>query len=668
MLLLCLLSVSRAAIVWSAPVPITDSTLDDPVLPLVPKHSRSEAEQDHLDALARFAAGRVAHQRGDNAAALRQYQRAARLDPNATAVLREIVPLAFELNQPSVAVRYALKAIEHEPTDPMLLRRLAAFITEEGDRNQALALYERAVAAAEKSGEKPSASSVFTDMEMGRLYYLSEKYPQAAERFAAVMKALEKPEEIGLDEAMRKAILGGGEVTYQLFGEAFLDADRYDDAIQAYQKANAIKADAPQLALSLARVYFKQGKLDDAQAKLDVFLTASRDDQGTIPYRLLADLLAAQKKSEALIPKLEKLHEARPKNIPLTYFLAEQNQQAGKTDRAQTLFQELLKDEDSPPPIEAYRGLLSIYTARGDATAILNVVGDSVGRTGALESLGNAAEQLTSNHELVTKVIDSAESAFSKDPASLTFGERLAAAQLALADRNFEAADQWFDRAMEIRSEKTPEPVLAWGLELFLADRYESAANIFRRVIDQKLLPSGNPTAHFYLAGALEMQGKTDEAVVVAREAAAMRKDSPQFAGRAAWILYHAKRLDDAKAEYQKLIAQFDDHYDSKESREVLRDARLVLSNIAVMQNDLPAAEEWLEQVLDEYPDDVGACNDLGYLYADQNKRPERARRMTQFAVDAEPKNAAYRDSLGWALYRVTGSRHPLPRKRRRAV
>ena len=35
---------------------------------------------------------------------------------------------------------------------------------------------------------------------------------------------------------------------------------------------------------------------------------------------------------------------------------------------------------------------------------------------------------------------------------------------------------------------------------------------------------------------------------------------------------------------------------------------------------DMPAAEEWLEQVLDEFPDDDGALNDLGYLWADQNK------------------------------------------------
>ncbi|MDP7205066.1 MAG: tetratricopeptide repeat protein, partial [Pirellulaceae bacterium] len=58
------------------------------------------------------------------------------------------------------------------------------------------------------------------------------------------------------------------------------------------------------------------------------------------------------------------------------------------------------------------------------------------------------------------------------------------------------------------------------------------------------------------------------------------------------------------------------------------------------------------EQVLDEFPNDIGAYNDLGYLWVDQNKRLDRAQRMIQTAVEAEPDNAAYRDSLGWAYYR----------------
>ena len=63
--------------------------------------------------------------------------------------------------------------------------------------------------------------------------------------------------------------------------------------------------------------------------------------------------------------------------------------------------------------------------------------------------------------------------------------------------------------------------------------------------------------------------------------------------------------------------------------------------------------EEILEKFLAENPDDIGVNNDLGYLYADQGKNLEKARKMIEKAVEAEPENAAYLDSMGWVLFKL---------------
>ena len=114
-----------------------------------------------------------------------------------------------------------------------------------------------------------------------------------------------------------------------------------------------------------------------------------------------------------------------------------------------------------------------------------------------------------------------------------------------------------------------------------------------------------------------------------------------------------SKRYDDAIKAYTELVKRFDSNHTSPETREVLREARLALSALCVEKEDLASAQEWLEEVLDEFPGDVGASNDLGYLWADANKKLHRAVKMTRLAVDAEPENMAYRDSLGWAYYRL---------------
>jgi tetratricopeptide (TPR) repeat protein len=84
-----------------------------------------------------------------------------------------------------------------------------------------------------------------------------------------------------------------------------------------------------------------------------------------------------------------------------------------------------------------------------------------------------------------------------------------------------------------------------------------------------------------------------------------------------------------------------------------LRSAREALAALSVSSHKPAEAEELLQQALDEFPDDTGAKNDLGYLWADDGKHLKRALAMIQAAAAAEPDNAAYRDSLGWALFRL---------------
>jgi tetratricopeptide (TPR) repeat protein len=619
----------------------------------LPPVARSEEEQDRLDALAHFGAGRMAQQRNDLVDALRSYQRAARLDPAATPVLREIVPLAFSLDRPGVAVRYALLAVEKEPTDPALMRRLAAFVSEQGENEQALRLYEKTAELFKKSPEKSSPMSVLMSLEMGRLYFLEKRYDLAAQQFAAVMKALDSPAEFGLDETARKAILGGGNAAYRLFAEAFLEAGRAEDALAAYQQAEEVQSDASQFSLGKARVEFLQGDIIAAEKTLQKCLENPKAELGTAPYQLLDQILAKQDKSIEVVPRLAKLGTGNHRNIALGIYLAEKYQEASENDKAAEIYRELLRDDKDGPQVEAYQGLASIYAQQKRTKALLALMGKAAALTGSLDLLGKAGEEIEANKEVVSLLLKQGDAVWNDKPENVLLGERLALAELALADEKWEAADAWFDRAMQVRTERKVEPVLAWGFRLLLANRHQSAARAFQRILDEKLLPGDNAAAHYYLAGALEMEGKTEEALRFAREGARLQKDSPQFAARAAWILYHAKRYDEAKAEYLKLLEQFDSDHDSSETREVLRDARLVLSNIAVQQNEMSPAEEWLEQILDEYPQDIGALNDLGYLYADQGKRLQRALKMTQQAVKAEPENPAYRDSLGWALYRL---------------
>jgi tetratricopeptide (TPR) repeat protein len=64
-------------------------------------------------------------------------------------------------------------------------------------------------------------------------------------------------------------------------------------------------------------------------------------------------------------------------------------------------------------------------------------------------------------------------------------------------------------------------------------------------------------------------------------------------------------------------------------------------------------AEAEFRRVLKMNPRNASALNYLGYMFADREVNLEEALELIQRAVELEPNNGAYLDSLGWVYYRL---------------
>ena len=630
------------------PIP-TGGEFEDPVQPLVPKHPRTEADRDRLEATALFASGRMLEQKKEFTAALRKYERAVRLDPTADTILREIMPLAFTLGRQAEAVRYAAKLAEHDASDPALSLQIGRYLTAEGTTDRALAVYHKALAKLETAPESAVKTRLW--MEVGRIHFLNKEFAPAADAFAHVNAALDQPEKFALDAVTKKELLGDKGFAYELFGECALEADRLADATAAFEKFNKLAPSKAVLAFNQARVLAKQKKPADALAKLQTYFDARDTSRGVGPFEFLADVLKQLDREGELVERLEKLYEKNADNLPLAAYLARQYVLAKKPEKAEPIWQRMLAKQ---PVAEAYEGLAEVYRLTKQPDALLKHLGVVIAKANSLEGLGRERKLLVADAPLVASLVEAARKKLKEKPDSLDADGRQAVALLALEAKQYETAAEFFAAALDFRPRKnSAEMLLTWGLELFAAERFDEAIKVFQRGIDDRVLPDDNPAFYFYLAGALEFAGKTDDALKAAREAIQRKPKSPRFDSRLPWIFYHAKRYDDALKAYVEFIDKYNDDVSAEEVRDVLRETRLAVSNVCVLKHDLPQAEEWLEQVLDEYPDDIGAMNDLGYLWADENKNLNRALTMTLAAVAAEPKNQAYRDSLGWALFRL---------------
>ena len=78
-------------------------------------------------------------------------------------------------------------------------------------------------------------------------------------------------------------------------------------------------------------------------------------------------------------------------------------------------------------------------------------------------------------------------------------------------------------------------------------------------------------------------------------------------------------------------------------------------------KGDLAQSEEYFKKSLTLAPDFAETLNYLGYMWAEHGTNLVQARELIEKAVKAEPKNAAFLDSLAWVLFKLDQPKEALP-------
>ena len=78
-------------------------------------------------------------------------------------------------------------------------------------------------------------------------------------------------------------------------------------------------------------------------------------------------------------------------------------------------------------------------------------------------------------------------------------------------------------------------------------------------------------------------------------------------------------------------------------------------------KGDLAQAEEYFQKSLKLAPNFTESMNYLGYMWAEHDLKLDQARELIEKALKAEPKNAAYLDSMAWVLFKLKHPKDALP-------
>ena len=321
-------------------------------------------------------------------------------------------------------------------------------------------------------------------------------------------------------------------------------------------------------------------------------------------------------------------------NDPLASYFASLDQgilfeHLRRYDEAETAFRALIEHGD--PGSLASLNLGAFLERRGrwaDAVATYN---EALGRTPGDPALIAARDRATSRHGAPNMESLDASAAEAMTALSSTL----------IVRKQNEAGLAYLRLALRLDPERDAAWLLVGDILTDIGDKDAARAAY--------LSPRpGQPdfvAARDKLAWSLQGDGSKDDALQLARAAAASEPTSREAATNLADLLRADERYDESVAILDKLIAEQGDAPDWR---------LLYMRAVDYQASDRwPEAEKDLNLALKQRPDEPELLNFLGYSWIDRGEKLHEALAMVQKAVDSDPKSGAMTDSLGWGYYRL---------------
>lgn len=652
---------------------------DEPPQPFIPLHPRSVEDRQQTEAMRLYSAARALEDQRSWAEAVALLEQAQKLDPDSVAIARRLSRIYVgALGRPDKALEYGKKVLAVEPGDTDTLSRLVDYFNRKNDPAGAEALLQEVLANPKLDPHAPGR--LLAEFELGRLY--SGRIPQiakAAEAYAKVMAALDDKSANRLSPLDQARILGNEPAAaYLNFGMVFLAAQKNELAVQAFERGLVYDEENPQIPLLLAETLLKLNKAERALALVDRYI--KRQPHSLEAYELMAKVLTLLKRDNEITPRLEEAARLDSKNVPLQYVLADRYRETGQIENADALYKKLLTSQPTP---QTYRALAASLLKRKKAADLLKVICEAMTRPNGLEAVTPQLQAAAADDALAEAMLDAGLAQLSAKPPTLPRSAFNVLTFIANPDRGINKTKR-LERLVKLQQlllEQNPSPQVyreiadtlrrmeqyaeaAKTLEQMMArypneksPRFLSVLSQFHRMaghndaalaaVQQAVqLDPNDGESLVQLANLLADSGKFDEAVEIYRKAIKNEPGNALYEVMFGGMLTKFGRNDEAIKLFQDMLKRY------ATNEEIVKLAHSNLSIIYVNQGDYAKGEAELEILLQRLPDDAGVNNDLGYLYAEQGKNLEKAESMIRKALQEDPENHAYLDSLGWVLFK----------------
>ena len=526
------------------------------------------------------------------------YKQAMKIDPEASYIGEELADLYVQAGQFERATQQAKDLIKANPQNAAAHKILARIYARQiGDPDQNQGKLDQAMLTAAMGEYKAITEINPKDVEslsmLARLYRVSRDEANAEKTYRAILAA--SPND---DDA--------------LTGLAAVYADRGDlNQAIAMLKLAVDRNPDPRTVTTLAEFYEQNKEYANAADTWEKALPLTNDNV-QVRRHLAINLLASNRLDPALKVFTELANED-PKNVELLMQLVEIQMRKQNFPGAHAAIDKVKALGNTPDIRYAEAGLLDAEGRTADAIAIVQSILADTRKTQYADAERGQRIQFVETLGRMNRSIGKTQDAV--------------AAFRQIAELNPAAAPR-----VEVEVIET----MVAGKDLKGAKAAADAA--LKRFAGDRLVMM----EHAALLGQL---GQYDAAIAELRALPNASKDRDVLV-QISQVQEKAKKFADERKTFDAIEALST----SDQERQALDFMRGAMFE---HEKNFDAAEAQFRKILQRDPNSPGALNYLGYMFADRNIRLEEAQQMISKALELDPGNGAYLDSLGWVHFRL---------------
>jgi tetratricopeptide (TPR) repeat protein len=532
----------------------------------------------------------------------------------------------------SEAIDEYKKALELEPNNSLIYTEMADSYARNNKIREATDTANKAIQLDKNNIE---AHRLLTNIYVNIIGRTTAQQPPSAETINAAIHEFE--EIIRIDPTERQAFLMLG----RLYG---IKGDR-DKATEIYKQLLSIEPGSEEGVTALAKLQMDAGNFKEAADLLEQFVKQSPDSDSAL--QTLGEAYSELQEYAKAADAYKRAGQLDPEDVEIKKAEAQALFLSDSLDEAVKLYQELAKAEPDDGLAllrlgQIYRRQMKYDLSRQNLQKAAQAFPDSVEVQFNIVLLDRDEGRLEDALKRANEILKKTEKPNGRYTEPEKQNRRIFLINEAILNQtleHYDAAVKTFQDVKTLTNEKDGR------VDSLIIETYRLAKNLDKALLvsEQSLVDSpGNRQLQMVHADLIAEKGKVDEGIKALQLLQKGNDDDLDVIAAMVSVYQRAKRYAEAQGLLNTALQKFPNE----------EQVYFLQGSLSEKQKKDAEAEKAFRKALEIQKDDPGVLNYLGFMFADRGIHLDEAESMVQKAVQAEPTNGAYLDSLGWVYYK----------------